>query len=188
MNNSKLTFVVVLILTFIVGGMLGYLISDAGQKPYGGHKLGSMQQMKEMCGKDMHQMPARHDMDKGRMMHKDGPMDSHRMMDKERDRDRGHMFVSIMDKKCNLTDEQEKNIVAILDSKKEDIESIREDIKDKMCAIKEETDEEISAVLTPEQLEQYEEMKEHAREKCGDFSRMMMQKKMMQSKKSRMCF
>lgn len=63
-------------------------------------------------------------------------------------------------KKLNLTDEQQKKIQSIQESKREKKKAIHEQMK----ALHDETQAEIRAVLTPEQQAKFDEMKANRKE------------------------
>jgi Spy/CpxP family protein refolding chaperone len=76
------------------------------------------------------------------------------------------MFLGIMTKKCNLTDEQQAQVKDVLEASKDELKSAKDNFKNKLESVKARTDSEIEKILTDEQKEQFEELKENAR-KCG---------------------
>ena len=86
-----------------------------------------------------------------------------------------------MTENLGLTTEQQQQLKAILDEKRDKLSGIWEQmkqLKEQMQAIKTEQNEKIKALLTPEQLEKYEEKKEQKmgkkdKEKCKGMHRGM---------------
>ena len=74
--------------------------------------------------------------------------------------DGSHMLKGL-NRHLNLTEEQQTQVQAIFEAKKPRMEALREQMK----ALKEETDSEIKAILTPEQVKQFEAMQEKRKEK-----------------------
>lgn len=148
MENSKLIFAVVLILTLLVGGSLGFLvgerISRAPERYFHYQKqIRPQDNLKAMAAKHYAKEAL-----KRKLQERKG---------KETD-----IFLKFLSKKCDLNVQQQEKIKEILQSKRSQIQDVRKEIQDKMEQIKEETDTEIERVLTQEQKEQFDEFKKDA--------------------------
>jgi Spy/CpxP family protein refolding chaperone len=71
----------------------------------------------------------------------------------------GRLFMDRLEARLNLTSEQRREIDRILEESHARAESFRESMGPKVRALMEETHERVTAVLTPEQREQFEEMR-----------------------------
>lgn len=73
-----------------------------------------------------------------------------------------------LQKELNLTDEQTKKVEAIIKTQQDKATEIRKDaqeVRDDAKALREETRKKMSDVLTPEQMKQYDAMKEQKMKK-----------------------
>ena len=70
------------------------------------------------------------------------------------------MFTERLEARLNLTPEQRQEIHRILEESHVRAESFRDSMAPQVRALMEETHERITAVLTPEQLEKFEEMRQ----------------------------
>ncbi len=68
-------------------------------------------------------------------------------------------------KELSLTPDQKEKVSVILKESGEKNKAEMQKMKDSMKAMKEETDQKITAVLTPEQAQKYEKMKQDRKEK-----------------------
>jgi Spy/CpxP family protein refolding chaperone len=178
MENSKIILVTLLVLTLLVGGLSGYVIAQRSQGAYGRDNFSRLMMLKNMSQPNdndargykegyrrEHEAPmmGMHDRDGMAYMHKDRD----RMMDRDQMHERkAEMFLGIMSKKCNLTQEQQAQVKDVLEASKDELKAAKDEFKDKLESVKARTDSEIEKVLTDEQKEQFEELKENAR-KCG---------------------
>jgi len=145
MNNSKVIFVVVLVLTLLVGGSVGYLI---------GERISSLPQ------KHFHferQMQPGHNLRAKAARHLAGKAFQKKLQ--ERQVKETKVFLRLLSKRCNLTPEQQKKVKEILQSKRNQVQEIREDIRRRMQLVKNQTLTEIANVLTEEQKEQFNELR-----------------------------
>lgn len=74
--------------------------------------------------------------------------------------DGSHMLKGLT-RHLDLTEEQQAQVKSIFEAKKPRMEALREQMK----ALKEETDGEIKAILTPEQVKEFEALQEKRKQK-----------------------
>ena len=144
MNDSRVIFVVVLVLTLLVGGSVGYLIGERislSQRYF--HFERQMQ-----SGRNLRAKAAGH---------LAGKAFQKRLQ--ERQAKETKVFLRLLSKRCNLTPEQQKRVKEILQSKRIQIQEIREDIRRRMQLVKNQTLTEITNILTEEQKEQFSELR-----------------------------
>lgn len=169
MDNAKIILVALMVLTLLVGGIGGYLVATGIQ---GSARHSDFQKL--MMLKGMSDSRGGHHDREGRMERRDGPGGMKGEMcrgdmepgNREQMREKmGKMFLNIMAKKCDLTDEQKKQVKDIFEANKGEIEAAREEFKGKLDAIKDKTDSQIEGILTDEQKTKFEEFKDNAK-KC----------------------
>ncbi len=167
MENSKIILVALMILTLLVGGIGGYLAAGG---IHGSARHGDFQKL--MMLKDMSaQREGRPDYESRRDCHREpGEMMGERhgsdmeRGDREQRREKmGEMFLNVMAKKCDLTDEQKNQVKAIFDSNKGELEAAREEFKGRLDAVKDKTDSQIESILTDEQKVKFEEFRDNAK-------------------------
>ena len=144
MNDSKIIFVVALVLTLLVGGSVGYLIGERISLPQ----------------KHFHferQMQPGHNLRAKAARHLAGKAFQKRLQ--ERQAKETKIFLRFLSKRCNLTPEQQKKVKEILQSKRTQVQEIREDIRRRMQFVKDQTLTEITNILTEEQKEQFSELR-----------------------------
>lgn len=143
MNNSKIIFVTVLVLTLLVGGSLGFLIGERTTllATRGYHLKKQAQRVP-----DLKTRFAKH------LVRRD--------CQKKLQQKKGEVFLHVLSKKCDLTPKQQEEIKNIMQSKRPQIQNLRKDLKDKLQRIKEKTEEEIKEILTEKQKEEFESLKE----------------------------
>ncbi|MCI0490751.1 MAG: hypothetical protein L0229_29505 [Blastocatellia bacterium] len=79
-----------------------------------------------------------------------------------RDRPPQHFILKKMTDRLHLTEEQQNGVKAILDETFEGYANIRKDIEPRMDAVRQQGRERMRALLTPEQLPEYEKMVEES--------------------------
>jgi len=144
MNDSRVIFVVVLVLTLLVGGSVGYLI---------GERISLSQRYFHF----ERQMQPGHSLRAKAARHLAGKAFQKRLQ--ERQAKETKVFLRLLSKRCNLTPEQEKKVKEILQSKRNQVQEIREDIRRRMQFVKDQTLTEITNILTEEQKEQFSELR-----------------------------
>ncbi|MDD5644802.1 MAG: hypothetical protein PHO00_05080 [bacterium] len=179
MENSKIILITLLVLTLLVGVLSGYLIANNVRTSQRADDFRKLMMLKGMpkpgdrqsgwdypgsrCGnfRDLASKTRdRRDKSGVTAMRKDLKSGMDRMHEKK-----GEIFLSIMAEKCGLTDKQQKQVKAVFDSKKSELEAARSEFRSKLDTIKDKTDSQIENILTDEQKDKFREFKENAK-KC----------------------
>ena len=176
MENSKIILAALLVLTLLVGGLSGYLIAGNNrplQRQDDFQKLMMLKAItdarqndprKEQVGdrdRDPKQMLAKL-RDSGRT-HDITRMQNKHMSKEQMARKKGEMFLKIMTKKCNLTEEQQKQVKGILNKSKAELQTAKDEFKGKLDVIKCMTNAQIENILSDKQKAEFKELKENAR-------------------------
>ncbi|MCK9554382.1 hypothetical protein M0R36_00980 [bacterium] len=178
MENSKIILVALMILTLLVGGIGGYLVAGGIQSSARHSEFQKLMMLKNMSaqreGRPDYESRGNRHRGPGEMMGEMRRGDMEPGDREERREKMGKMFLNIMAKKCDLTDEQKKQVKAIFEANKGEIETAREEFKGKLDAVKDKTDSQIESILTDEQKAKFEEFKDNAKKlrmhqsmKCG---------------------